>query len=63
MLAENKEITIMKAIPKDKQIAEYTLISAPIDETNVQSDIIRRVFDDEECITRKGTYLSDDLVF
>lgn len=53
----------MKAIPKDKQIAEYTLISAPIDETNVQSDIIRRVFDDEECITRKGTYLSDDLVF
>lgn len=47
----------MKAIPKDKQIAEYTLISAPIDETNVQSDIIRRVFDNEECITRKGTYL------
>ena len=57
MLAENKEITIMKAIPKDKKIAEYTLISAPIDETNVQSDIIRRVFDNEECITRKGTYL------
>ena len=57
MLAENKEITIMKAIPKDKQIAEYTMISAPIDETNVQSDIIRRVFDNEECITRKGTYL------
>lgn len=28
----------MKAIPKDKKIAEYTLISAPIDETNVQSD-------------------------
>lgn len=47
----------MKAIPKDKKIAEYTLISAPIDETNVQSDIIRRVFDNEECITRKGTYL------
>lgn len=47
----------MKAIPKDKQIAEYTLISAPIDDTNVQSDIIRRVFDNEECIIRKGTYL------
>ena len=47
----------MKAITKDKHIAEYTLISAPIDETNVQSDIIRRVFDNEECITRKGTYL------
>lgn len=47
----------MKAIPKDKQIAVHAMISAPIDETNVQSDIIRRVFDNEECITRKGTYL------
>lgn len=47
----------MKAIPKDKQIAVNAMISAPIDETNVQSDIIRRVFDNEECITRKGTYL------
>lgn len=44
----------MKAIQKDKQIAAYAMISAPIDETNVQSDIIRRVFDNEECITRKG---------
>lgn len=57
LLAENKEIIIMKAIPKDKQIAVHAMISAPIDETNVQSDIIRRVFDNEECITRKGTYL------
>lgn len=47
----------MKAIQKDKQIAAYAMIPAPIDETNVQSDIIRRVFDNEECITRKGTYL------
>lgn len=47
----------MKAMQKDKQIAAYAMIAAPIDETNVQSDIIRRVFDDEECITRKGTYL------
>lgn len=47
----------MKAIQKDKQIAVNAMISAPIDETNVQSDIIRRVFDNEECITRKGTYL------
>lgn len=47
----------MKAITKYKHIAEYTLISAPIDDTNVQSDIIRKVFDNEERITRKGTYL------
>lgn len=47
----------MKAMQKDKQIAAYAMIAAPIDETNVQSDIIRRVFDNEECITRKGTYL------
>lgn len=43
----------MKAIQKDKQIAAYAMIAAPIDETNVQSDIIRRVFDNEECINKK----------